>query len=117
MKIKPILPSLREKKRYLAFEVVSKARIRDFATLKTAILTSLSSFLGVFNMAKAGTILLEDTWDRKKQRGLIRVNHRYVDDVKFALMRIDKIKRQSIIIRRLGVSGILKKAYNRYIAT
>ncbi len=117
MKIKPLSPSLREKKRYLAFEIISKAKINSYNPVKDAIKAALGETLGVIGMAKAGAILLDDAWNSTKQRGLIRINHKYVNDIKFALMKIKKIKNQDIIFRSLGVSGIIKKAHDRYIAS
>ena len=108
MKIKPMLPTLREKKRYLAFEVVSDQR-NDFSSVENAILASVAECLGTIDMAKAGVMVMADKWDNLKQMGIIRVNNKYVDKLKFALA---KIKGKNIF-RSLNVSGILAKASTR----
>ena len=59
-KLKPVLPSLREKKRYLVFEVISKEKIKDFKPVSDAVKDASYHFLGVFGMAKAGIMLLEN---------------------------------------------------------
>jgi len=114
-KLKPILPSLREKKRYLVFEVISKERIGNFENISGAISHFILQFLGQLMAAKAGIIMLNNKWDSGLQRGIIKVNHKYVDAVKAALALATKINNTEIIIRSLGVSGILRKAENNYL--
>jgi len=114
-KLKPILPSLREKKRYLVFEVISKEKIRDADAVSGAILQSSMQFLGQRGTAEAGIVALNNKWDAEKQRGIIKVSHKHVDDVKAALIFAKKIGNKDAIIRSLGVSGILKKAENNYL--
>ncbi len=113
-KLKPILPSLREKKRYLAFEIVSKGKISQFQPVLKAINTSIFSFLGELGAAKAGILMLSDKYDAKAQAGIIRVSHKYVDELKSALMLIKEIDGNEVIVKTAGVSGILKKA-GKYI--
>ena len=107
-------PVLREKKRYLAFEILSKSKL-SFTAIKNAILTSCQQFLGQLGMAHAGIIILGDNFNKEKQKGLIRVNNKYVNELKASLALIKKINNKTVIIKSLGVSGILKKAYNKYI--
>jgi ribonuclease P/MRP protein subunit POP5 len=114
-KIKPILPSLREKKRYLVFEVISKQKIQDFNKVRDAIMNSALEFLGQLGMAKAGVIILKDKWNKDKQRGILRVNNKHVDNLKAALTFVEKINGADAIVRSVGVSGILKKAENKYL--
>lgn len=117
VKIKPILPSLREKKRYLAFEIVSKNKIDSFSSVSRAVWDYSLQFLGEKGVAQAGIWLLSDKYDPKTQRGLIRVSNKYVNDLKSVLTLIDKIENREVIVRSVGVSGILKKAETRYLAS
>lgn len=109
-KMKAILPSLREKKRYLAFEIISKKKIEKFSKVSEAFWQSSLSFIGEKEMARANIWLLPDMWNEAKQRGIIKINNKYLHEIKAALTLIKKINRQNIIVRSLGVSGILKKA-------
>lgn len=111
---KAVLPSFREKKRYLAFEILSKDK-SSFAAVKDAILTSCSQFLGTLGMAKAGIIILGDKFSKEKQKGLIKVNNKYVNELKASLALIKTMDKKSTIIKSLGVSGMLTKAENKYI--
>ena len=109
-KLKPILPTLREKKRYLAFEIISKSQIKDFSAVSSAVWANLLSFLGEYGAAKAGIWLLPDKYDSKKQRGIIRVANKCVNELKASLALTNSIEGQDVIIRSVHVSGILSKA-------
>ena len=114
-KLKPVLPSLREKKRYLVFEVISKEKINDIGPVSTAIWDCSLQFLGQLGTAKAGLMVLDNKWDSKLQRGIIKVSHKHVDAVKAALIFAEKINNNDIIFRSIGVSGILRKAENKFM--
>ncbi|HLC50066.1 MAG TPA: Rpp14/Pop5 family protein [Candidatus Nanoarchaeia archaeon] len=114
-KIKPILPSLRKKKRYIAFEVISKGKIAEFEPVSKEIMRAAHHCLGMFSMADAGIMPLANKWDAEKQRGILKVNHKQVDAVKASFVFADKIDGKEVIIRSLGVSGILRKAENNYL--
>ena len=114
-KLKPVLPSLREKKRYLAFEVISKEKINDASRISNAVWHYALQFLGQLGAAKAGIMVLNNKWDQKLQRGIIKVSHKHADAVKASLVFANKIDNTDVIFRSLGVSGILRKAENRFL--
>ncbi len=114
-KIKPILPSLREKKRYLTFEILSKSKIKDFSSVSGSIWASSLSFLGESGTAKAGIWLLPDKYNSKTQRGIIKVSNKHVNNLKASLALIKQIEGNDVIVRSMTVSGMLKKA-SKYLA-
>ena len=114
-KLKPILPSLREKKRYLAFEVISKERIGELNAVSNAVYSASMQFMGYIEAAKAGVMMLSNKWNPSTQRGIIKVGHRHADAMKASLAFISRIENKEVICRSLGVSGILKKAENNYL--
>jgi len=113
-KIKPLLPSLREKKRYLAYEVISKNKFYDAVHVNEAILDAANEFLGNMGMASAGIIPIDDKWDENSQRGIIRVNNKHVDDLKASLIFVTNIGGKEVIVKTVGSSGILRKAQQKY---
>lgn len=126
MKIKPLLPSQREKKRYLVFEIISKnklqqpkqtAHLASFSEISNAIWNSILTFAGQTGAARAGISVLHDKYDSAKQRGMIRVSHKMLDTLKAALTLIREINNEPVIFRSLGASGILKKAEEKYYAS
>jgi ribonuclease P/MRP protein subunit POP5 len=110
MKIKPLLPSLREKKRYLVFEIISKNKIKQASEVFKAIIDSILSFAGQKGTAQAGIIILNDKYDKEKQKGIIRVNNKMTDVLKSALILIKEISGEPVAIKSIATSGILKKA-------
>lgn len=114
-KLKPILPSLREKKRYIVFEVISGGKISDIKAVSDGVWECSLRFLGQLGTAKAGLMVLSNKWDAQLQRGIMKVSHRHVDAVKAALTFAGKIGSQDAIFRSIGVSGILRKAENKFL--
>ena len=102
MKIKPILPSLKGKKRYLAFEVISEDNIKN---MEEAIETNINNFLGEYEAGKAGIQMVEI----HNNKGILRINNKYLDKVKSALLLTKEINKKKVIIKSTKASGILKK--------
>jgi len=110
-----ILPSAREKKRYLAFEIKSNQKMTDFEPIFHAIYQRCLCFLGELGMSKANIYILKDKWNPNLQRGLIRVNHNHAQEVRAALTQLDEINGVSVSMKTIGMSGILKKAQEKYL--
>jgi len=114
-KIKPLLPSLREKKRYLAYEVISNSKFNDAVHVNKAILNAANEFLGNLGMARAGIIPINDKWNENTQRGLLRVNNKHVNGLKASLIFVKNIDGKEVIVKSVGASGILRKAQQKYL--
>jgi ribonuclease P/MRP protein subunit POP5 len=108
--MKPILPTLKERKRYIVFEVVSDKKISE-KSLETDISNNVLKFLGELGIAKTGFMFLE----AKKNKGMIKTNVKYQDEVKMALNLIKNIGKEKAIINVIGVSGILNKARKKFM--
>ena len=101
-KIKPLLSSLREKKRYLTFEILEKKPI-DIKIAKINILDNFIRLYGEFGAANAGLIFMEELYHKNK--GIIRVSNKSLDKLRGSLTTI-----KDIHVKSIGASGILKKA-------
>jgi len=110
MKLKPLMPSLREKKRYIAFEIKSKERL-SFNEAKQAIEDKMKEFIGTLGMANAGPIFLNDWEDNK---GIVRVNSKFVDHTKASLALIKEVNGKKVLFQSLGVSGVIDKLRKSY---
>ncbi|MBI4451504.1 hypothetical protein HY642_06015 [Candidatus Woesearchaeota archaeon] len=113
-KLKPVMPSLREKKRYVAFTVRSEKQVSQHAVSR-AVWNSMLNLHGTLGVSEAGMVMLPDRWNPEAQRGLVRVSHRSVDRLKAALALIKTVEGQPVIASSTGASGILRKA-ERYLA-
>ena len=110
--MKKILPSLRERKRYMVFEIIGRKRIEPEAAMKE-IYGCIVSFIGELELSKAALWMLRDKWAGNK--GVIRLNRQSVAKVKAALCLVDKIGKANVMIRTLGVSGMLNRAERKYM--
>lgn len=108
-KIKPVLPTLRERKRYIVYEILSEDKISDFEPIKNSIDNSFLSLFGTSGMADAGIMHLKDKYDKNTQSGIIKVSHKNVGKLRSALALIKEIEKNKVIVRSLRCSGILKK--------
>lgn len=106
-----LLPTLREKKRYLVYEVLSESAVKQ-QDAEANIKAAFHEFLGDLGMAKAGIMFLKD-WENNK--GIIKMSHKEVDNVKAALTLVKEVNGNKAIVKSLGLSGILEKARARYL--
>lgn len=111
IKQKPILPSLKEKRRYLSFEVISEAKL-SFNEVKEAISKEFLGLVGRLGMAKSNLSFLED-W--KENRGIIKISNKSIDYIKASFVCLKKINKNDVCIRSLGVSGLLNKTRRNYL--
>jgi RNase P/RNase MRP subunit POP5 len=88
------MPSLRERKRYLAFEILSERQIKDFKAVSHAITDKALEFIGELGCAEAGMMVLSDKYNQDTQRGLIRVNNKSLDKLRATLALVDQIDNQ-----------------------
>jgi ribonuclease P/MRP protein subunit POP5 len=104
--MKPLLPTLKERQRYIVYEVISAHAMG--IDISEPLLRRLSELLGVFGMADAG--ILSVSYDTQTQTGLLRCNHDQVVKVRTALLLTTHLGKTPVIIKTRGVSGILKKS-------
>jgi ribonuclease P/MRP protein subunit POP5 len=113
LKIKPLRPTLREKKRYIVYQVDSDSKIKMY-NIQKDLITQLHKLLGVFHSSKSGIMPLK--FDEKSKQGIIRVNHTAVDLIKSCFVMIKTIENNPVCIQTIGVSGIMKKAKEKYFS-
>jgi len=109
--MKHLLPTLKEKNRYIVFEVISDKTVSKDDTFNN-IKEVCYGFIGKLGMAEAGLVIL-NFW--KKQRSIIKINYKSVDKIRAALALITKVDNQRVVVRSLGVSGILNKAEKKFM--
>jgi len=112
-KPKMLPPTLREKKRYLAFELISDEKL-EFGEIVNAFWHSLLNLVGETGASQANIWFVKDTWDEKNQRGLLRCENNYVEYVRAAMALIERIGDNRVIPYTLGVSGTMKAAKRKF---
>ncbi|AJF63119.1 MAG: Ribonuclease P protein component 2 [archaeon GW2011_AR20] len=106
--MKNLLPSLRESNRYVAFELISNNKI-DSKEVEKGLEKEILGFFGALELAKSSFKLI----NFKKDKGIIKVNRKYLSKLKAALTLTNNINNKKIMIKSLATSGILKKAKSR----
>lgn len=115
--LKQLPPTLREKKRYLVFEVIARNKVLPLSKAAKAIALSYTSLHGERGAAKAGLIYIGKRSDDELQRGILRVNRKNVTDLKAAIALVKDIAGEEAIARSIGVSGMLKRAEEKFVAS
>lgn len=99
-----MLAGLKERKRYIVFKVYSD-HILSEKKVKDAVESQCLQFLGELGMSKAGLLFIAQS----RYSGVVRVSHKYVDEIKTALSMIKKIDGKNVMIKTLRVTGTIKK--------
>ncbi len=105
IKQKALLPSLREKKRYVAYKIICEGSC-SFRDLKNAVLDGFKDMFGLDGLSRAGLEFI----DLKDGIGIIRVSSKGLDNLRAVFCIIRKVNKHDVVLRSLGVSGMLKKA-------
>lgn len=101
-----LMPTLRQKKRYVAFEILSPEKFTA-EEIKDTIEKAILQFLGEFGASKASPIFIKERFNYP--HFVLKVNHTSVDEIKAAIIVIKKIKNTPLIIKSVITSGTLKK--------
>lgn len=108
-KMKILPPTLREKKRYISFQVISEEPV-EYSDLEAAIWNKMLDFLGEYGMSKTSIWIMKDNWNQNKQTGIISCNHKSVQEVIATLGLIDRLGDNRITFKILKVSGTIRGA-------
>lgn len=105
--MKPFPPTLREKTRYLTFEIVGERKFSD-ADIRKAILSNIFGNLGTFGAAEADFGFMR--FDEKTQAGLLKCSNHSVERVRASLCLLKAINEYKAFLRITGVSGTIQGA-------
>jgi len=106
-KLKINQPTLREKERYIAYEVLSEERIM-FSDLEAAIWNTAQDFFGELGNAQTSLWIIKNLYDENKQIGVIRCNNFSVDKILTSLGLITRLGDVRVIFKILAISGTIK---------
>ncbi|MEK6907400.1 MAG: Rpp14/Pop5 family protein [Nanoarchaeota archaeon] len=106
--MKNLLPALRESNRYITFEIVSKKQLNPKEARKS-LEKEILGFLGALELAKSSFKLI----NFQNNKGIIKVNRKYLNKIKAALTLTNNIENSRVAISSKYVSGMLNKAKSR----
>lgn len=107
-------PSLRSNKRYIIFEIISEPPVK-YADFVNAIWNSMLDFLGELHTADAKIWLIQNLYNDKTQRGVIKCRHDFVEQTRVVLSLIQIIGESKCIVKIMGVTGTIKSAKTKYL--
>lgn len=115
MKEKPkyLPPTLRDKHRYIAFQIIGERPFKK-DEIKRAIWDASLSTLGTLGSARTKPWFIK--FDEKSQTGIVRVDRKHVEELRFALTLVTEINGSKAIFRTLGVSGTIKRLKKKFLA-
>ncbi len=105
-------PSSREKKRYIVFEIISEHEF-NFEEVKKAVMSNCLRYLGEFGYEKLRLYIIKNLYNKNK--GMLRVTNKMLNDIKASLAKINQINGKKAALKIIGISGILKKAKNKFL--
>ncbi|MFH1229320.1 MAG: Rpp14/Pop5 family protein [Candidatus Aenigmatarchaeota archaeon] len=106
-KPKPLPSSLRGRKRYIAYQVISESQF-IFQDFINSVWHSMLNLLGELGSSQAEIWIARDIYDEARQIGIIRCSHDNVEQVRTSLALIDRIGDVRVIVKVLGISGSIK---------
>lgn len=112
MRLKPLLPSLREKKRYILFKVISEEKV-NLEQIKEAFFNSILNMFGEKGLAQINAKFLENLWDDEEQIGILRISNRGKYKSIVGLGLISRIGDSRVNIKIYKVSGTIKTLKDR----
>lgn len=106
-KLKPILPTLREKKRFIKIKIESKKKY-DFKTLSYSLNNQILFYLGAIDFGKGGVWILKDKFKFEEQTAIVKISTKFKDKLLASLNLMNKIDNQEVKLEIIRVSGTLK---------
>lgn len=106
-KLKPLMPTLRVKKRFLRFQVQGDKKF-EFKELSEELIEQLIYLIGAIDFSKGGIWILRDKFDYKNQELIVKCSTKQKDKLIGALSLITKLKGNSAKLVLKKVSGTLK---------
>lgn len=114
-KLKILLSTLREKQRYIAFQVISEEGEEfTYSDLESAIWNTMLDFLGEYGVSKTSVWLLKDCWGPEKQIGILRCNNKSVQEIITTLGLIDRLGDTRVTFKVLKISGTIKSIKKKF---
>ncbi len=107
-------PSMRSQKRYVVFEVISDGKI-TYNDLMASIWNSMLAFLGEMGSADAKIWLVQNLYNEKEQKCVMKCRHDYVEQVRSVLSLIQMVGETRAVVRIIGVTGTIKSAKTKYL--
>ncbi|WNY26877.1 Rpp14/Pop5 family protein [Methanolapillus ohkumae] len=109
--MEPLLPTLRDRKRYVAVEVFGDVFVSREAFI-AAVSSSGTTLLGDVGFAAAGI----SVYGFENSKGIVKCRHTAVSQTIAVLAFISAIENRRVIVKTWGVSGTVKGATEKFLS-
>jgi len=106
-RLKVLIPTLREKERYISFQVISEEPIM-YEDLEQGIWNTMLDFFGEYGISKTSMWIIKNLYDPEKQVGVIRCNNKSVPQVVAGLGLISRLGDVRVTFKILKISGTIR---------
>jgi len=107
-RLKALLPTLRERKRYFLIKFYSEEDL-EIDKIKNEISKTFLRLYGEIFSKLTSLKILENSYNKKEKTLILRCNVLAKHFVSFALGKINEINRKKVLIRILKISGTIKR--------
>lgn len=118
LKLKILPPYLRNKKRYLAFEVISESSINREEVI-SLIWEALGDMYGSQGISRFDLWVINiwgcDIPGKNVMKGILRCKREEVTSIQSVIPTITRFRHNRIVFHTLGVSGSVHSATNKFI--
>lgn len=102
-----LMPTLRNKKRYIAFEIITESA-PEIHEIKKALWESMLRMFGEMGCAKIDAHFIDEQC--KGKRGVIRCAHTATDELLSSFAFVSSVSGKKAVFRSLGMSSTVKGA-------
>lgn len=106
-RLKILPPTMRGKKRYVKFKVISEEPL-FYEDLEHAVWNTFLDFYGEHGTAELDLWLIKNLYNENEQIGIIRCGHKTVDKVIAGLGLLTRLGDNRVVVKILKVSGTIK---------
>lgn len=113
-RLNPLPPTLREKQRYLVFEILSKKEFELGDVVSVIWNNSLQTF-GEVGVSSFSLWIPGNLYDKARKKGIVKCNHNSVEQMRSVLATIKEIEGDPVCFRVIGVTGTIKSAKAKFM--
>lgn len=106
-KLKTLIPTLRQKKRFIRFQIKAEKKL-TFEEFEKGFQKLLIEYLGILNFGKAGVWILKDKFDFEKQEFILRINNKFEKEICGITSLLEEINQIKINLISIKISGTIK---------
>lgn len=115
MRLNPLVPVLKEKQRYLVFEIISQ-RTHSLEEVVDALWLCALRMWGDAGVSEFSFWIPANLYTSKGKRGVVKCNNESVEKVRSILAMTKQIGHDRVVFHVVGTTGTIKSAKTKYLS-